>query len=172
MKLRPHPQSDPSVPMAIAAGVQRSGDSLTFSFSLSAAGETVRLPPAAAPARSDGLWQASCFEAFIRGDGGRYAELNFSPSGQWAAYRFDAHRSGMQDLEVPQVPQIVLERELGQLRLSASVRLPQEFMRPGVAYALSAVVEELDGTKSYWALAHSEGPPDFHHPDCFAARLP
>src|SRR3546814_10579152 len=34
--------------------------------------------------------------------------------------------------------------------------------------ALSAVIEETDGTKSYWALRHPPGKPDFHHPDCFA----
>ena len=33
------------------------------------------------------------------------------------------------------------------------------------------VIEELDGTKSYWALAHPPGKPDFHHPDCFALTL-
>ena len=38
--------------------------------------------------------------------------------------------------------------------------------------ALSAVIEEADGTKSYWALAHPPGAPDFHHPDCFALRIP
>ena len=38
---------------------------------------------------------------------------------------------------------------------------------------LSAVLEEKDGTKSYWALAHPAGDkPDFHAPDCFAAKLP
>lgn len=37
---------------------------------------------------------------------------------------------------------------------------------------LSAVIEEIDGTKSYWALAHPDGPPDFHDPTCFIARLP
>ena len=38
---------------------------------------------------------------------------------------------------------------------------------------LSAVLEEKDGTKSYWALAHPPGDkPDFHDPDCFAAQLP
>ena len=37
---------------------------------------------------------------------------------------------------------------------------------------LSAVLEERDGTKSYWALAHPPGDtPDFHHEDCFAAQL-
>ncbi len=37
---------------------------------------------------------------------------------------------------------------------------------------ISAVIEETDGTKSYWALAHPPGKPDFHHPACFAATLP
>ena len=35
-----------------------------------------------------------------------------------------------------------------------------------------AVIEEKDGTKSYWALAHPSPEPDFHNPGCFAARLP
>jgi hypothetical protein len=37
---------------------------------------------------------------------------------------------------------------------------------------ISAVIEEVGGTKSYWALAHPPGKPDFHHPTCFAATLP
>ena len=38
---------------------------------------------------------------------------------------------------------------------------------------LSAVLEEKDGTKSYWALAHSsEEKPDFHEAACFIAHLP
>lgn len=37
---------------------------------------------------------------------------------------------------------------------------------------LSAVIEETSGAKSYWALAHAPGKPDFHHPDAFALDLP
>ena len=38
---------------------------------------------------------------------------------------------------------------------------------------LSAVLEEKDGTKSYWALAHPDPEkPDFHDPGCFVAHLP
>ena len=41
------------------------------------------------------------------------------------------------------------------------------------ALGLSAILEEQDGTKSYWALAHPPGDkPDFHDPACFAAHLP
>ena len=37
---------------------------------------------------------------------------------------------------------------------------------------LSAVIEEADGTKSYWALAHPPGKPDFHRAEGFALELP
>ena len=40
------------------------------------------------------------------------------------------------------------------------------------AFGASAVIEETDGTKSYWALNHTTGKPDFHDPACFTARLP
>ena len=39
-------------------------------------------------------------------------------------------------------------------------------------FGLAAVVEEVGGTKTYWALAHGAATPDFHHPACFAADLP
>ena len=41
-----------------------------------------------------------------------------------------------------------------------------------VTAGLSAVLEESDGTKSYWALAHCDPEkPDFHLADCFTAKL-
>ena len=35
--------------------------------------------------------------------------------------------------------------------------------RHELAIGLSAILEEEDGTKSYWALAHPPDKPDFHH---------
>jgi hypothetical protein len=37
---------------------------------------------------------------------------------------------------------------------------------------LSAVIEDMAGGKSYWALAHPPGKADFHHADSFARELP
>ena len=37
--------------------------------------------------------------------------------------------------------------------------------------SLAAIIQEEDGAMSYWALAHPPGEPNFHHPDCFVARL-
>ena len=54
--------------------------------------------------------------------------------------------------------------------LGATIAIPAD---TNWELGLSAVLEEKDGTKSYWALAHPlEEKPDFHDPGCFAARLP
>jgi hypothetical protein len=38
--------------------------------------------------------------------------------------------------------------------------------------ALSAVIQALNGDRTYWALAHPSDKPDFHHPDSFILDLP
>ena len=43
---------------------------------------------------------------------------------------------------------------------------------PGIDGVTFEAIEEQDGRKSYWALAHPPGKPDFHHPDCFVLDLP
>ena len=56
----------------------------------------LRLPPVVSPARADELWRHTCFEAFVRASPNfAYYEFNFSPSMQWAAYRFRAYRQEM-----------------------------------------------------------------------------
>jgi hypothetical protein len=37
---------------------------------------------------------------------------------------------------------------------------------------ISTIIEEANGRKSYWALAHPPGKADFHNPDCFVLHLP
>lgn len=130
------------------------------------------LPEPAPPGRADGLWQRTCFELFLKPQAGEaYFEFNLSPSSQWAAYRFDRYREGMRNLELPLAPHIECTGQGDAFILQAEVDLaaiPAGRLLTG----LSAVIEEADGTKSYWALAHPPGKPDFHHPDCFAATLP
>ena len=57
---------------------------------------------------------------------------------------------------------------LAALELDALSSLPSE---AGWRLGLAAVIEETDGNKSYWALAHPPGKPDFHHADGFAYDL-
>lgn len=128
------------------------------------------LPPAKLPERADDLWKTTCFELFVRPSGSDgYFELNFSPSFQWAAYEFTGYRQGRRAMEILD-PGIWLSQPEGWFFLAVE-GLP-DFPAAALKIGLSAVIEEKDGTKSYWALMHPPGEPDFHHPDCFLLDLP
>lgn len=146
-------------------------DRLALRYVVKGATAGLRIPPPAATARTDELWKHTCFEAFIRPDAGlEYFEFNFSPSTQWAAYRFTGYREGMSPAE-PAAPEIEVRSAADRLEVNVTLdvgSLPATAWRLG----LSAIVEELGGGKSYWALAHAPGKPDFHHGDCFALQLP
>jgi hypothetical protein len=135
----------------------------------------LRLPPVAPASRADDLWQHTCFEAFVRAPSGtEYYEFNFAPSTQWAAYRFSGYRSGRTSpAEIGALP-IEVQSDAGRYVLKASLRLtglPDLSGKLPLPLGLSAIVEDASGSKSYWALAHPPGKPDFHHPDCFASEL-
>lgn len=126
------------------------------------------IPSPAIEQRSDRLWEHSCFEVFLADRSGAYTEINLSPSSEWATYRFDSYRAGMQQSWL--APYVHVERAPDRLSVIAYLEMQKLDDLP-VSIALSAVIEETDGTKSYWALRHPPGPPDFHHPDCFALTL-
>lgn len=126
-------------------------------------------------ARRDNLWRETCFECFVRpGNGPGYAEFNFALSVAWAAYWLSDYRADLQNLDIP-LCGFDLETSETQVDLYVTLdanecqNLPQS---SDWHLNLSAVIEEKDGTKSYWALAHpAEGPPDFHAGDCFVLPL-
>ncbi|HKX21768.1 MAG TPA: hypothetical protein VJM81_00690, partial [Rhizorhapis sp.] len=58
-------------------------------------------------------------------------------------------------------------------RLDVAVELDLAPLVPDLdrSLGLSAVIEEQDGAKSWWALVHPSEKPDFHLRDCFALQL-
>jgi len=135
----------------------------------------VRVPTIASPTRADELWKHTCFEAFICGSGVTYYEFNFAPSTQWAAYEFSGYRTGMKVVEELNAVTIAMESNADRLELRVSLSLRRLAKLPADAVwrlGVSAVIEETNGRKSYWALAHPSGKPDFHHSDCFVLALP
>ena len=168
--LRPHPATPApwidEVVVRVAAG--RAG-AVALAFCVRGDLGRLRVPSPRPPARADGLWRHTCFEAFVRSGGGpAYVELNFSPSGQWAAYAFRGYRDGAV-LDVPLDPGIAVRRGPGELTLETA--LPGAALPPadaGLELGLAAVIEDLAGSLSYWALRHCAERPDFHHPDAFA----
>ena len=106
---------------------------------------------------------------------GEYYELNFSPSTQWAIYRFSAYREGMTAVQPARPPRITSHCDADGLTLEAHIELESlSGLRDaaGLRLALSAVIEDKEHRLSYWALAHPQGKPDFHHAHGFALRIP
>lgn len=166
-RLIPHPDFPPLAVRGVTVDVTGDGGVFELIYRVEAAGEVI-WPEPAIPARKDGLWQATCFELFLKPDGGSaYVEFNFAPSREWAAYAFDAYRAGMRDLACAAVPKIERRREGVDVRCDLSTS-----SREAMGMALTAVIEERGGRRSFWSLAHAPGAPDFHHDDCFVARLP
>lgn len=164
--LRPHPDF-PSPVKRIAVEVTRlAPERLVLTYRIGGDLRCVDFPKPQRAARADGLWQHSCCEAFL-GAGEGYYEFNFSPSSQWAAYRFDGHRAGMRDVETD--PRIAWDGDGEPAELTATIPLPPAATGP---LGLSAIIEDTNGNRSFWALAHPSGEPDFHDAACFAAQVP
>jgi hypothetical protein len=176
MELVAHPTTPAGPVRCFRADASRDHDWLRFSWRLDGTISQIRIPPATVALRADGLWRHTCFEAFIAAPPSTaYCELNFSPSGQWAAYRFTAYRAGMTTIELSRAPEIIWRRTETELQLD--VKLPAADMLAGVddsplKVAFAAVVEDQSGTIGYWAVRHPARAPDFHHVDGFVKSLP
>lgn len=168
-ELSPHPDTPCAALRALSAELRREGQSLWVTYRIEGDIGRLALPARAPGARTDGLWKRTCLEAFVRAPGGEaYWEFNFSPSGQWAAYRFDSYRHGMIEAEVD----LAIEAAQTPDVFSLGVRMTAPWLPPRIVVALTAVIEETNGAKSYWALSHPPGAPDFHHADGFVLELP
>ncbi len=162
MQLRPF---GPPRDLRLDAFVVRRGGALLFTYRLEGELSQLVFPYPEPSRRTDGLWQSTCFEAFIAIGPSNYIELNFAPSGAWAAYRFTGYRNGMSELDIAP-PKIEFRDHCLVAELELNVA-------EGAALNLSAVIEEKGRGRTFWALAHPEGDrPDFHLRDCFIAKLP
>lgn len=150
-------------------------DLVTVEFSASGEVDALSLPSWSRALRADGLWNHSCFEIFIRpGATASYAEFNFAPTGGWAAYQFDATRVGMRNLAGIGDPIVETQNTQASYRLRAQFDVSRvvQFSQAQIWHlGVSAVIEDKAGAKSYWALAHPPGKPDFHHDACFTQAL-
>ena len=171
-----HPDAAGDAVWSIAVEAQlEAGPTLACRYQLYGDMQHVLVPGARAGRRADDLWKHTCFEAFIAADDAPgYFEFNFSPSLDWAAYRFTDYRADMSVAPVARAPGLQVRRTASQLELTAKVTfagLAPLCRAPVLRLALAAVIEEDNGRLSYWALQHPPGNPDFHHPDGFALEL-
>jgi len=172
-----HPATPTSTTTEVAVEVARpEARSLILLYSVIGDIGSLRMPPMGPCARAEELWHHTCFEAFIgTSSDTAYYEFNFAPTAQWAAYWFRSYRTGMRVATEISAPCIETQPNPQHYKLQASLRLEElSALQSDISWrlGLSAVIEEASGCKSYWALAHPPGKPDFHHPDCFACELP
>lgn len=134
-------------------------------YTLQGAINLLNIPTAQAATAADGLWQHTCFEAFVGVKGEEsYREFNFSPSGQWAAYAFSAYRQRMAWLlkQAPHSQCILSEQQLILRAEIPAIALPKHFTEQTLEIGLTAVIETNDAQLSYWALQHPAEKADFH----------
>ncbi len=169
--LQSHPATPAGVALSLVVQVHVDDAEWVLQYRLTGPMASLRIPATASAGPADDLWQHTCFEAFVAAEGeAAYREFNFSPSGQWAAYRFQAER--LRDTEAD-ATHPVLHASATEDRLQLTARLPLSSLPAGrvLEFGLSAVIEESDGRLSYWALAHPAQRPDFHHRDGRVLRL-
>jgi hypothetical protein len=171
-----HPQTPAALPATLVADVRRlSAAVLRCDFVLQADLTRLALPARRIGERRDELWRHTCFEVFVSApEGSGYCEFNFSPCGDWAAYQFEDYRQGMTPAPLRTAPALHVDARPGRLALSATLELGglAALERAGqLRLGLAAVLEDQQGTLSYWALTHAPGKPDFHHRAGFTLKL-
>lgn len=177
LALLAHPTSPGAHGLQLSVTLTPDADGWSLHYALTGDLRALAIPEPLPPGPADGLWQHTCFEAFIGTAGGAaYREFNFSPSGQWAAYRFSAERVRDAATEsTASAPEITCVRTDDTLDLRvwlprASLPAPED--TTSLVIGLSAVIQTRDGQLSYWALHHPRAErPDFHHAGGWTHRL-
>ncbi|HEY0084307.1 MAG TPA: DOMON-like domain-containing protein [Allosphingosinicella sp.] len=170
-RLIPHPDYSPDKLIGLEVDIDVDANEITVDFRAEPR-DTVLMPASRGGGRQDGLWETTCFELFIRPNSGEaYFEFNFAPTAEWAAYRFSGYRQGMEPLPTP-LGFYIGAYPWAEVDL-VSVDLDFGFLPDGGArLGVCAVIDEVSGCRSYWALAHGPGEPDFHNEACFALEVP
>lgn len=118
--------------------------------------------------RQHGLWNATCFELFLKPVGQEhYYEFNWNTESAWNLYRFDRYR-------IPQPPMENFEFSLNKkswngktLELEIFNESPHEKFKAG----LSAILLDTKGTMDFFALSHPAREADFHDARSFAVDI-
>jgi hypothetical protein len=167
-----HPDTTDAAIKNLFIGVKASyqhGD-LTLRYEILGNINNLLIPIAKKSEEAEGLWQHTCFEAFIAvEEDDAYHEFNFSPSGQWAAYAFDDYRvqKTWQAHDAHAIHCVYSEDQLVLTTVIKHGNLPDNPLNKSYRLSLTAVLETKQGNLSYWALFHPSGKPDFHRRNGF-----
>jgi hypothetical protein len=160
------------VSFSLEADIHVTGQELMLEFWLQDPQGLFELPKATAAwsgtqvARRDGLWQATCVEAFLQPSGlQKYYEFNFALTPAWNGYEFTEYRK-------PQPPEATADFVLKAMSWNSEqkhliVRLENNSGYQKFQAGLTAILQEKSGNKHYYAVAHKGPKPDFHLSESF-----
>jgi hypothetical protein len=169
--LQCHPQSPCAAALEIGVEVHVDADDvLVARYRIVGELSRLRIAVPGEPLDPERLWAHTCCEMFVaRGGDEGYVEWNFSPTAQIARFDFSGYRQRRASPgATPARTQVT--RSARELQLSARAPLPPPRGEPA-RVSLTAVIEDVDGALSYWALLHPRDQPDFHHPGGFVLAL-
>lgn len=131
------------------------------------------------PKRMNGLWETTCFEAFIKNSNYTpYLEFNFAPSGHWNAFIFSDYREAMREFTGIKKMHVELKSNDGELSLNCNLVmkrpkgfLESDFAEKKIKMGISAILHLKNDNKLSYALNHPLLKVDFHHEDGFIYKL-
>ncbi len=163
IKLAPFkPQND----FYVSVEYERQANSLILIYMLHGTLNHIELPEFRAGGRKDNLWQNTCFELFLSQEkSDDYLEFNFSPSGDWNIYHFDALRQGMKEYQDVNVKLLPPSKSSGVYSQRIVIDLTKsKFAERPLNMGITTVTKQ-NSNIDYWALVHPHHDrPDFHHP--------
>lgn len=152
--------------------VSNTNGTLTCDYSIEGNTADIMLAEATGGARKMYLWLTTCFELFIRPDGGTaYYEFNFAPNGDYNIFRFEVYRGPLvESNDFTACSRIVtLDRE--HLHFRAEITPAKRFPLRGFSFLPSMVLKLKTGDEFFLASHHSSPNADFHDHNTYKNRL-
>ena len=122
-----------------------------------------------APEQKLNLWRKTCFELFVsEKNATSYREFNFSPSKDFGYYEFENYRAepDCPELDESFCPTIEVMQDPAGKSLLMKVSIPAQALPSSdfstLEFGVAAVLQEIDGSYTFWALEHGSRKPDFH----------
>ena len=160
--------------LRVKGNISRNSGCLIAVYELNGSVKNLAIPQLSMkPERKNRLWEDTCFELFFNPvDSEAYWEFNLSPSGDWNVFRFSGYRQGMQEEQTFESLPFTVETLPDFLRLAVEIEIKKIIPESkAINVGVSAVIKNVNGDRSYWALVHKETKPDFHRKDGFIIAL-
>ena len=165
----------------ITAEFNQNSDSFFISFSIKNDLQSIDLGDSTpCKERIIKLWEKTCFELFIKNQNGAYLEFNFSPNFGWNCFFFNQKGEELKEWETMQMPSTDVLLSIDHFLLVAEIKkiyFPKTFfdrsnnVANNLEAGITCVIKDKLGTLSYWALAHCDTRPNFHHFDSFKYKF-